>query len=130
TGASPERVYLGTTFQGGITVRQKLILIPAALLISGVISANAQRPSPKISDDAPALSLKVIPASGNSSVGLNDLKGHVVVLEFWATWCVPCIPALNHFNELSEKLKGKPVRFISITDEGESKIAQFAKTQP
>src|SRR3989442_13138106 len=88
TVSSPERVDVGTTFQGGITMRQKLILIPAALLISGVISVNAQRPSPKIGDDAPALSLKVIPASGNSSVGLNDLKGHVVVLEFWATGCV------------------------------------------
>jgi uncharacterized protein (TIGR03435 family) len=109
-------------------MRQKLILIPAALLIIGVISANAQRPSPKIGDQAPALSLsKVI---GNSSVGLNELKGNVVVLEFWATWCVPCIPALNHFNELSEKFKGKPVRFIAITDEDESKIAQFVKTQP
>jgi uncharacterized protein (TIGR03435 family) len=112
-------------------MRQNLILIPAALLIIGVISANAQRPSPKIGDDAPALNLnKILEANENSAVSLNDLKGNVVVLEFWATWCVPCIPALNHFNELSEKFKGKPVRFISITDEDESRIAQFVKTQP
>lgn len=112
-------------------MRQKLILIPAALLMIGVISANAQRPSPKIGDDAPALNLnKILQANENSAVSLNDLKGNVVVLEFWATWCVPCIPALNHFNELSEKFKGKPVRFIAITDEDESKIAQFVKTQP
>ena len=112
-------------------MRQKLILIPAALLIIGVISANAQRPSPKIGDDAPALNLNIIlQAKENSVVSLNDLKGNVVVLEFWATWCVPCIPALNHYNELSEKFKGKPVRFIAITDEDESKIAQFVKTQP
>jgi uncharacterized protein (TIGR03435 family) len=131
TGASQERVNVGPTFPGGITMRQNLILIPAALLIIGVISANAQRPAPKIGDDAPALNLnKILEANENSAVSLKDLKGKVVVLEFWATWCVPCIPALNHFNELSEKFKGKPVRFISITDEDESKIAQFVKTQP
>jgi len=112
-------------------MRQKLILIPAALLIIGVISVNAQRPSPKLGDDAPALNLnKILEANENRTVSLNDLKGNVVVLEFWATWCVPCIPALSHFNELAEKFKGKAVRFISITDEGESKIAQFVKTQP
>jgi uncharacterized protein (TIGR03435 family) len=131
TGASQERVNVGTTFPGGITMRQNLILIPAALLIIGVISANAQRPAPKIGDAAPALNLnKILEANENRAVSLKDLKGNVVVLEFWATWCVPCIPALNHFNELSEKFKGKPVRFISITDEDESKIAQFVKTQP
>jgi uncharacterized protein (TIGR03435 family) len=112
-------------------MRQNLILIPAALLIIGLISANAQRPAPKIGDDAPALNLnKILEANENGAVSLKDLKGKVVVLEFWATWCVPCIPALNHFNELSEKFKGKAVRFISITDEDESRIAQFVKTQP
>jgi uncharacterized protein (TIGR03435 family) len=108
----------------------RIVLLVATVCLMS-ISANAQRPSPKIGDQAPALNLsKIIPANENSSVGLNDLKGNVVVLEFWATWCVPCIPALNHFNELSEKFKGKPVRFIAITDEDESKIAQFVKTQP
>jgi uncharacterized protein (TIGR03435 family) len=106
-----------------------VLLLATVCLLS--ISANAQRPSPKIGDDAPALNLnKILEANENSAVSLNDLKGNVIVLEFWATWCVPCIPALNHFNELSEKFKGKPVRFIAITDEDESKIAQFVKTQP
>lgn len=111
-------------------MRQKLILFPPALLMILVISANAQRPAPKIGDDAPALNLNKILQANENTVSLNDLKGKVVVLEFWATWCVPCIPALIHFNELSEKFKGKPVRFIAITDEEESKIAQFVKTQP
>jgi uncharacterized protein (TIGR03435 family) len=111
-------------------MKQKLILVPLALLIILVISANAQRPAPKIGDDAPALKLNKILQANENTVSLNDLKGNVVVLEFWATWCVPCIPALIHFNELSDKFKGKPVRFIAITDEEESKIAQFVKTQP
>jgi len=93
--------------------------------------AEAQRPSPKIGDAAPAFTLdKVLQANGNGAVGLNELKDNVVVLEFWATWCSPCIRAIQHYNELSEKFKGRPVRFIAITDEDEMKIAQFIKTKP
>ena len=92
---------------------------------------NAQRPSPKIGDAAPPLNLsKILQADETATTNLNNLKGNVVVLEFWATWCMPCIPALRHFDALSEKFKGEPVRFIAITDEDEMKIVQFMKSVP
>jgi len=107
------------------------IVLSLAVLCLMSVSANAQRPSPKIGDDAPAFTLnKVLQANGNSAVSLSELKDNVVVLEFWATWCGPCISAIGHYNELSEKFKGKPVRFIAITDEDEMKITQFIKTKP
>ncbi len=61
---------------------------------------------------------------------LNTLKGNVVVLEFWATWCGPCIPALKHLNQLSERFKGKPVKFIAVTDEDETAVTRFMKSVP
>lgn len=110
-------------------------LSSAVLLLSTICLAatgwGAQQPSPKIGDAAPALNLnKILQSNETVAANLNDLKGKVVVLEFWATWCVPCIPAIKHYNELSERFKGKPVRFIAITDEDEMRIAQFIKTQP
>ena len=39
---------------------------------------------------------------------LSSLLGKTVVFEFWATWCGPCIRVIPHWNELVEKLSGKP----------------------
>lgn len=107
-----------------------IVLSLAAVCLMS-IPANAQLPSLKIGDKAPPFTLnKVLQANVNGAVSSNELKDNVVVLEFWATWCVPCVPAIKHYNELSEKFKGKPVRFIAITDEDEMRIADFIKTQP
>jgi cytochrome c biogenesis protein CcmG/thiol:disulfide interchange protein DsbE len=43
-----------------------------------------------------------------------DLKGKIVVVDFWATWCGPCIAAIPHTNEILEKYKDKGVEVVAI----------------
>jgi thiol-disulfide isomerase/thioredoxin len=52
------------------------------------------------------------------------------VLEFWATWCAPCVEQISHLNELADKLAGKPIQFVSITDESSDLITDFLKKRP
>jgi peroxiredoxin len=49
----------------------------------------------------------------------SDLKGKVVVVDFWATWCVPCKVEIPHYNELVKKMKGKNFEFIGVTFDAE-----------
>jgi len=87
--------------------------------------------APKIGDRAPDLRLEgLLQAPQGAKATLDALRGHVVVLEFWATWCVPCVGAIPHMNELAEKFRDKPVRFIAITDEDRGVIDHFLKKQP
>lgn len=77
---------------------------------------------------APELALeRVLQAPNGAKPEWSSLKGQVVVLEFWATWCAACIALQPHLNELTEKYKDKPVQFISITNEGEEKVDAFLK---
>ena len=48
------------------------------------------------------------------SVTLSKLRGKVVVLDFWATWCVPCIQAMPGIQKLHERFKDKPVAVFGI----------------
>ena len=102
--------------------------IPAAgLLISlslGVYSASAGRqaagkPLPDI--DLPTLQGK--------SISLKSLRGKVVFLNFWATWCLPCrheMPAMERlYGRLKEK--GFEILAVSIDARGEEVVAPFVK---
>ncbi|MCX7846770.1 MAG: TlpA family protein disulfide reductase [bacterium] len=63
-------------------------------------------------------------------VSLASLKGKVVVLEFWATWCPPCRASIPHLVELHEKYKHEGVVIIALTDEDydRANIGEFIKT--
>ena len=60
-------------------------------------------------------------------VTLKDLKGKVVVVEFWATWCPPCRKSIPHLIELSKTYKNKGVVFVSLSDEDAATVTPFAK---
>lgn len=60
---------------------------------------------------------------------LEKLKGKIIVLDFWATWCGPCIASIPHTNELAAKYKDKVV-FVGICHpEGGDKMAEMVKTK-
>ena len=96
------------------------LLAPLAIVSAvGIVQAQPAE-GPQVGEPAPAIELE-----GLLHAPEGDLKGNVVVLEFWATWCGPCIAAIPHLNALTEEFKGKPVRFISVTDEDETKVRKF-----
>jgi thiol-disulfide isomerase/thioredoxin len=49
-----------------------------------------------------------------------DLKGHVYVLDFWATWCPPCVQSIPHMIELTAKYKDRAVLFIAVSVDNSS----------
>ena len=59
---------------------------------------------------APKLALKGW--INSKPMSLEKLKGKIVVLDFWATWCGPCIASVPHTNEMLKQYTNKGVVFI------------------
>jgi len=77
---------------------------------------------------APALALKEW--MNSNPLTLGGLKGKIVVLDFWATWCGPCIAAIPHNNQVAKKYADKGVVFIGVCAmRGAEKMAATAKAK-
>lgn len=47
-------------------------------------------------------------------VSLSDLRGKLVYIDIWATWCLPCLKEIPHLKSLEENFKGQDIAFVSI----------------
>ena len=81
--------------------------------------------SSAVGQPAPDLSIQTV--NGKGDIGLNDLHGKVVVVDFWATWCGPCRQSFPVLEALSRKHGGKvAIVGVSVNDEPDG-VADFAK---
>lgn len=78
--------------------------------------------------EAPPIELRTI---AGQSLALSDLKGKVVIVNFWASWCEPCIEEMPSMQRLREKLAGENFEILAVNyQEGEPRIRAFLARAP
>jgi peroxiredoxin len=80
----------------------------------------AQRLSPGM----PAPDFDIVTLDGKS-MKLSDLKGKVVYLHFWASWCRQCVGEMISEKKAKELLKRKPVEFVYVSLDRDTTLAQM-----
>ena len=68
--------------------------------------------SPAGAKHAPDPAFKALDGQGRK---LSALRGQIVVVNFWATWCGPCQEELPRLSKIAESYAGKPVRFVLVS---------------
>jgi thiol-disulfide isomerase/thioredoxin len=111
-------------------MRRGLRLFLAATLAYFWLPYGCSKPASKAPQPAPTVKLRLLQAPQTEMSGWSGLRGKLVVLEFWATWCDACVEAQPHFNALAAKFQGRPVQFLSVTADPEGQVRRFLKTRP
>ncbi|MFD2553116.1 TlpA family protein disulfide reductase [Sphingobacterium tabacisoli] len=70
------------------------------------------------------------PDIDGKKIALDDLKGKVVLVDLWATWCGPCRAEEPHWEKLNEEYKDKEVVFVGVSvDQDKPKWEEYVKTK-
>jgi thiol-disulfide isomerase/thioredoxin len=106
------------------------LIILAGLLLVGafVIAIQSARPMARLPPTPRAAPVQV-PSAGPSvpafslerlqggRVTLAELRGRVVVIDFWATWCPPCRAEMPWLVKMAQRLESKGVSFVAISED-------------
>jgi cytochrome c biogenesis protein CcmG, thiol:disulfide interchange protein DsbE len=102
---------------------RKTSLIPAAglIILSGCYSGS--RPA-HIGAAAPEFTVQ----DSDHKVSLSDLRGKIVVLNFWATWCAPCVEEMPSLVRLQQRMQSKGIEVLAVSiDDDERAYHKFLK---
>jgi peroxiredoxin len=97
----------------------------ALLCLAAFGSAAVAAPQPlRVGDPVPPFRLQTL---DGKTLDIASLKGKVVLLDFWATWCGPCRQAMPEIKALLQKNTGKPLVVVSVSADQDAKApAEFA----
>lgn len=108
-------------------VMKRVFIFMVSLLVLGTLArVNAQEKETlvKVGDDVPEF---VVEMFDGQKINIKDLKGKIVLINFWATWCPPCQEELKRVQkEIIDRFKGKDFVFLAISrEESKEQVKKF-----
>jgi len=101
-----------------------------ALVLAACVAATAMAETPVVTSEVVAADRAKVPSFRlkdlkGKRVSLKDLKGQVVVISFWATWCKPCKRELDHLAKIYKKRHGAGLEVLAIATDGPETFSEI-----
>lgn len=81
--------------------------------------------------NGPAMTCPLKTLKEGKSLSLESLKGKVVYLDFWASWCGPCALSFPYMTEVAKKHKDEGLELVAVSvDESREEAEAFLSTHP
>ncbi len=107
-------IYIGVIMSKCI----KLVIFMALFCLANAASALEVAPTFKI-------------PTAKGMIDLSELKGQVIYLDFWASWCIPCRKSFPWMNEMQNKYKDDGLKIVAVNlDKTRDVIDKFLKRPP
>ncbi|MCA9584694.1 MAG: TlpA family protein disulfide reductase [Myxococcales bacterium] len=129
--AKHEPVKTDAAPEGGSELRFFLIAVVLAAAFALVPRSLSSCRSAQRGEDAPDFTASVVanpldnkPLTKESAIALASLKGHPVLLDFWATWCGPCQAEAPIVNSVAQRFAEKGLVVIGVNTSDEPGLAE------
>ena len=101
-------------------MRGRFLFLVLALATVSTARAEVKAGQPAADFDGPTLA--------GSSLKLSSLRGKVVLVDFWASWCEPCKKELPLLDKLAPRLRARGVEIVAVNiDDDKNKAADFVR---
>jgi peroxiredoxin len=114
---------MGNTANRAI-LRRAVLTLALALALLATPAARAQV---QVGEMAPEIEATF---PDGRTVSLRSLQGHVVLVYFWATWCVPCVADIPNLRQLHADYQGRSFEILGVTTDAPDVVAGFAQEHP
>ena len=99
-------------------MKRALVVLATLLAVTFGVTAPAHSAEPAVAAERPKVPAFRLKDLKGKKVSIKSLKGKVVMISFWATWCVPCKRELDDLAKLYKTEKDKGLEVLAIATDG------------
>ena len=106
-----------------------LVAVGLILLIAGIAAGMLRLGPSKVPVAANWVFELSFPNPQGEPIGLQDVRGRLTVVNFWATWCPPCVEEMPELSRIHEEMSPKDVKVIGLAVDSPSNVREFMKSR-